>query len=32
VARAIADGCRTADLGGGMSTASMGAAVRERLE
>jgi 3-isopropylmalate dehydrogenase len=32
VARAIADGCRTADLGGAMSTASIGAAVRERME
>jgi 3-isopropylmalate dehydrogenase len=32
VARTIADGCRTADLGGAMSTASVGAAVRERLE
>jgi 3-isopropylmalate dehydrogenase len=32
VARAIADGLRTADLGGGMSTAAMGAAIRERME
>ena len=32
VARTIADGCRTADLGGAMSTAAMGAAVRERME
>jgi 3-isopropylmalate dehydrogenase len=32
VARAIADGCRTADLGGAMSTAAMGAAIRERME
>ncbi len=32
VARALADGCRTADLGGAMSTAAMGAAVRERME
>ena len=32
VARAIADGLRTADLGGGMTTAAMGAAIRERME
>ena len=32
VTRAIADGLRTADLGGGMSTAAMGAAIRERME
>ncbi len=32
VARALADGCRTADLGGRMSTAAMGAAIRERME
>ncbi len=32
VARTIADGIRTADLGGGMSTAATGAAIRERME
>jgi 3-isopropylmalate dehydrogenase len=32
VARAIHDGLRTKDLGGGMSTAAMGAAIRERME
>ncbi|MCA9679070.1 MAG: 3-isopropylmalate dehydrogenase [Kofleriaceae bacterium] len=31
VARTIADGYRTADLGGATSTAAMGAAVRERM-
>jgi 3-isopropylmalate dehydrogenase len=31
VARAIADGARTRDLGGALSTSQMGAAVRERL-
>jgi len=31
VTRAIDDGCRTADLGGGMSTTAMGAAIRERM-
>jgi 3-isopropylmalate dehydrogenase len=31
VARAIADGCRGRDLGGALSTAELGAAVRDRL-
>jgi len=31
VNRAIADGCRTADLGGGLSTTQMAGAILERL-